>query len=337
MPKRRPNEVTSGKGKASKPQQPGQNRLATLVAAALSNDEDILEEISSLLLAKLSKQDGREGPKTRASLGPNPTSHTPSCVTSELASLKEQLLEASLAPSTRAVYSKSWTKFKDFHANFASHQPVLPLSVDLITSFVAHLFKQGLSPSTINSNLSVISYFHSHSGFPDPCANTQVRRMTLGCRKLKQHVDTRLPLHTHITLLIQGVASLYQSSPYLQKLYCAIILLAFFVFFLIGELLPLSPHLSSAVVQRQHVTVSPTFLRLHLHNYKTQKTDKPLTILIKSQSPLCPVKALQAYFLVRGTKMAHYSCLPFHHQFQLRSFGPFSMNFLFTLTFPKYL
>ncbi|WAR08370.1 hypothetical protein MAR_018328 [Mya arenaria] len=29
-------------------------------------------------------------------------------------------------------------------------------------------------------------------------------------------------------------------------------------------------------------------------------TDKPLTILIKSQSPLCPVKALQAYFLVRG-------------------------------------
>ncbi|WAR01576.1 LOW QUALITY PROTEIN: DPOL-like protein, partial [Mya arenaria] len=248
----------------------------------------------------------------------------------------EQLLEASLAPSTRAVYSKSWTKFKDFHANFASHQPVLPLSVDLITSFVAHLFKQGLSPSTINSNLSVISYFHSHSGFPDPCANTQVRRMTLGCRKLKQHVDTRLPLHTHITLLIQGVASLYQSSPYLQKLYCAIILLAFFVFFLIGELLPLSPHLSSAVVQRQHVTVSPTFLRLHLHNYKTQKTDKPLTILIKSQSPLCPVKALQAYFLVRGTKMAHYSCLPFHHQFQLRSFGPFSMNFLFTLTFPNF-
>ncbi|WAQ99024.1 hypothetical protein MAR_023397, partial [Mya arenaria] len=32
------------------------------------------------------------------------------------------------------------------------------------------------------------------------------------------------------------------------------------------------------------------------------KTDKPLTILIKSKSPLCPVKALQAYFLVRGDK-----------------------------------
>ncbi|WAQ99023.1 hypothetical protein MAR_023396 [Mya arenaria] len=58
MPKRRPNEVTSGKGKASKPQQPGQNRLATLVAEALSNDEDIMEEISSLLQAKRSKHDG---------------------------------------------------------------------------------------------------------------------------------------------------------------------------------------------------------------------------------------------------------------------------------------
>lgn len=54
------------------------------------------------------------------------------------------------------------------------------------------------------------------------------------------------------------------------------------------------------VVQFQNTSVSRKAVTIHLLNHKTQKTDKPIQLILRKQSRNCPVKALKAYFLLRG-------------------------------------
>ena len=176
-----------------------------------------------------------------------------------------------------------------------------PYTSDHIASYVAFLHTQKYAPATICSHLSAISYFHTLANFSDPCDNVIIRRMTLGCKKISKHNDSRLPfLSSHIHKLIIANEQLHANSPYLQALYKAIILLAFFGFFRMGEILPQKSSSSSHVLQIDNISLQPKHIHVQLLHYKTQKTDKPLNIHIPAQKPHCPLHALSNYINFRG-------------------------------------
>lgn len=127
--------------------------------------------------------------------------------------------------------------------------------------------------------------------------------MVLGCRKLRQTSDHRLPLLAgNIKSLLSSVNHLYNFSLYLSKLYSAIILLTFHGFFRMGELLPNNLAHSRKTLQFSHVTIHKSAIHLLLHNYKTKKSDKAIKILIQAvNNRHCPVAALRSYIKLRGT------------------------------------
>lgn len=214
--------------------------------------------------------------------------------------MRNTILQASLAEKTRVAYTRFWNRFKDFVVS-STGLFLFPSSSNHVSLFVAQLFKSGLAPSTISSHLSAISYFHQIAGHEDPCNQFIIRRMLLGCRKLKLVQDTRLPLLSHhISGLIHAVDNLYVSNRYQKLLTRAIILIAYHGFFRLGELLPARLDRSQEVVQFQHVQMSVSSVQIQLSHHKTQRSGKPITIIISSEPKLCPVQALKRYLACRG-------------------------------------
>lgn len=208
---------------------------------------------------------------------------------------------SSLASSTRTAYLNSWRKFTEFITKTYPNATVFPSTPHYVSTFVAHLHNLRLAPSSISAHLSAISFYHSIANTKDPCDHPIVRRMILGCRKLRVCQDIRRPLlHCHIIMLVNAVNHLYAASRYQMFLYKSVILLAFFGFFRMGELLPNTCTSAKKVVQLSHIQFHDTTLTLYLHNYKTRRSDKPIEIIIRNNGPLYPVAALQSYSQMRG-------------------------------------
>ena len=115
-------------------------------------------------------------------------------------------IAASLAPSTRRLYSQAVTQLHDFAVTTFPGASWFPASVPLIGTFIAHLLNTGLSPASVTSRMSAIAFFHKLFQFPDPTANFLIRRILLGAHKQLSHFDTRPP----ITIPI--LQALYNSS-----------------------------------------------------------------------------------------------------------------------------
>lgn len=207
-----------------------------------------------------------------------------------------------MAPTTRHFYQKCWDKFSHFVCQIIGATLNFPVQSKFVSQYVAYLYTQDFAPATISSHLSAISFFHSIAGHSDPCNTDIIRRMTAGCRKLRTQHDNRLPLLLpHIQSLVHATFHILSGSPYQQAMYQSIILLAFFGFFRIGELLPATPSKNDSVVQLGHITLQSKAIHIELHYYKTKKSDKPVKIIIQAQNSTCPVKALKAYLKMRGS------------------------------------
>lgn len=216
--------------------------------------------------------------------------------------MRGQLITASISVKTRQSYERFWSRFSHFVSKEHKQASCLPTTFNIVSLFLAHLFTLNFAPSTISGHLSAISFYHQINGFPDPCSNSLIKRMLLGCRKLRSSPDSRLPiLSEHILKLLHAVKFLYHDNRYRMHLYSAIILVAFHGFFRMGELLPHNKQQSAAVVQLWHVTCHDSSINIQLHFHKTKKVDKPTTIIIQTQPTHCPVDAMRRYLLGRGS------------------------------------
>ena len=245
MPKARLKTAKGGK-RAASPTPP--NRLAELIAQAISKDTETLEEIANLLPSKRAKTDGSEksplsnasaadrgsaktGPASRSV--PNP--HTIPVVASNSSSITWKLLHAFLSPFTNKMYERFWSRYCSFVHSTNQGLSAIPASFSTVSLFIAHLHEIGLAPATISSHLSAISYYHIILDHPDPCDSPQKRRMLLGCRKLKNTKDNRKPLlHKHINLLLNSNNHVFSDNAYVEVMIKSLILLTYFGFFRMG-------------------------------------------------------------------------------------------------------
>ena len=187
----------------------------------------------------------------------------------------------------------------------------LPANTHTVSLFVADLYDMGLTASTISSHLSAITYYHLADDHPDPCDSPKLRRMVLGVKKLKKSKDNRLPLlEKHIHLLASATNHVFADNYYLRLMCKTIILLAFFGFFRIGELLPASASSGSTTIQLNHVFIYKKSVQIMLHHSKTNRSVKPMKIIIKKESPHCPVRTLRSYLTIRGSQPGPLFILP---------------------------
>lgn len=230
-----------------------------------------------------------------------PSSHT--VITAPFTGLTSKactILSASLAQSTRNSYRKSW----DLFLQLSPSSNVLPLNYIALCNFIAALFNNNYSPSSIASHVSAISYVHKILALPDPSQSFMVRKMLRGCQNLARPGDSRLPITADILKkLISALDSIVHNMNF-RLITRTVFLLAFHAFMRLGELVVRKPSKVHSVLQRSDITFlsSPGTggVQITLRNFKYNHEKTPVIIFLQANADprYCPVASLLHYLEV---------------------------------------
>ena len=83
-----------------------------------------------------------------------------------LEGLARDLVNSSLAPSTKRVYTSGQRRYLEFCKS--GNLPPFPLMEEQLCTYVAHLYDEGLLHGTIKGYLSAIQHFRILQGLGDP-------------------------------------------------------------------------------------------------------------------------------------------------------------------------
>lgn len=146
------------------------------------------------------------------------------------------LLNASIAPSTKAVYRLAYQSYCRFHNIFYPDAKVFPISDNRLATYVSHCAMQGLKGSTIQTHVAGLSFLHKMLGFRDLGKQFMLKQLLRGSKKLMDFPDQRLPITLKI---LQGIISKLHVIPlsrYNRSMYQSMFLTSFFGLFRVGEL-----------------------------------------------------------------------------------------------------
>ena len=159
------------------------------------------------------------------------------------------ILEQALAPSTQQSYRRAWSIFCTFLAEvMLQPEVILPQDPTTVSIFAVHLSRQGFKVSTILSYLSALGYVHRLVGAIDPVKSQVVQKLLSAFQKRGQTLDVRCPMTLPIIkcLLVANKRTLW--AAFEKAAMEAIMLVAFFGLFRLGELLLKLPNSSERVI-----------------------------------------------------------------------------------------
>lgn len=189
----------------------------------------------------------------------------------------------------------------------------VPASEEVLCKFVAQMAGEGLRHRTIKSYMAGVRHLHIQEGLGDPFLPALPRlHYVLRGVKRSQGGDNpsgreRLPITPHLLRRIKAVWDVQASNPDFMMLWAACCI-AFFGFMRAGELtvpsetgFDASVHLAWGDVAVDDPS-SPAVLSVKLKASKTDPFRQGVTLYIgKTSSDICPVSAMLAYLLVRGS------------------------------------
>ena len=203
-------------------------------------------------------------------------------------------------------------KFDAFCTLYEIHSP-FPVTEHLLCSFSAHLADQGLAPQTIKGYLAAVRNTQLSLGLPDPREKSslpvlkRVQAEIQRVRALKGPPSRpRLPITAAVMDRIR--AYLVQPVHPHRDVVWAICCTAFFGFFRLGELLPVSRAQITPAVSLMWGDVAvdsrerPTMVRVHLKRSKCDQFGAGADIILgRTGLPLCPVVAILKFIEIRGS------------------------------------
>ncbi|XP_053145691.1 uncharacterized protein LOC128342435 [Hemicordylus capensis] len=211
---------------------------------------------------------------------------------------------ASLAPSTRAAYTRQCRTFQDFRTQVGLCQDWPPPAEQLM-QFLVYLKGKSLSTGAMAGYLAALAFQSKSQGMADTTGDFRVRRMLEGwTREHPVAVDSRRPL---LPTAIRGAVVHYSGicrSSYEASLFRAATLVLFFGAFRAGELLPRSQHSPVfKVVQFGDVSLGRDVAQLRLRFSKTDQRGRGqlVSLHMADDALLCPVRALGSYMALRGS------------------------------------
>jgi len=186
--------------------------------------------------------------------------------------------------------------------------PVLPVTLEHITLFIAYCSQQNLSYNTVATYVSTVNYVQKMAGFPDIANNFVAKKMLQGLRKLTARADTRLPITPSILKALIQSLDHFGFSSFIKTLLKAMHLLAFHAFLRIGEITQSDPKVQNnlafhAVKFLFANSSDPYAFELNFEKFKHHTGVSCHKLLVKEnqqQLAICPVKALWEYCKVRG-------------------------------------
>ncbi len=213
------------------------------------------------------------------------------------------LLQASLAPNTRAQYERAWGKLVVFCYSLGESTS-LPLPVAMILLFVAHLHAGGSAPATIISTVSAISYFHKINSLPDPTANFIVGKLLAGARNLGSVPDVRLPVTLPIlTRLVRALPMVF-SSHYKCIMLRAMMVTAFRAYLRVGEMVPRSKNRLQGCLMIGDVVIAGDLINLSFRHFKHSSQQGPQSLQVRGEclqgSDIHPAAILREFIQYRG-------------------------------------
>ena len=114
-----------------------------IIADAVSLSDSTFQEIST---------GGHGSDGNKSSIPPSST---------QLASIVQELLSASLKSSSVPTYRRAWKLFKEFQLGVLHSQNAsLPIAPATLALFVAYLFANHYAISTVNTYVSALGYYH---------------------------------------------------------------------------------------------------------------------------------------------------------------------------------
>ena len=200
------------------------------------------------------------------------------------------------------------TNFEQFGVKVLNSKLEYPISVCILSQYIAYLFSNKLSPATIATNLSAISFKHKALQLPDPSDSFIIRKVMKGVQNSKGQLDTRLPI------TFQILKKLIDSLPYVianhreRAMLKAMLLLAFAAFLRIGEIAIKSSNHKSRVIQVEDVKFNFAHsvlksLSVSIVNYKhSDLHPKVIYIAREAKTTYCPVIAVYEYVQKTGIK-----------------------------------
>ena len=179
----------------------------------------------------------------------------------------------------------------------------MPLN-ELIT-YIAHMFKSGLSHSTVSCYIAGISFHSKLNNLEDNTQTFIVRKMLDGFKRTTGNKkDTRLPINRQLLRNIIQVLPNICKSRYESQLFITAFSFCFHGMFRVSELTWKAPGYSSHAVKFQNVKVLGDSLEVFLETSKTDQFGSGVTINIPSQidKNACPVNAVRKFVSYRGVQ-----------------------------------
>ncbi|XP_053145785.1 uncharacterized protein LOC128342483 [Hemicordylus capensis] len=212
-------------------------------------------------------------------------------------------IEASLAPRTRATYSRRVAAFQRFRLQVGVGQ-AWPAPPEHLMQYLVHLRGEGLTVSTMAGQLAALAFYTKSRGLLDHSGDFRVRHMLEGwARETPAQPDQRRPITPDaLCRAVQSLGAIC-SSPYEEALFRAAALVAFYGAFRVGELFPKGSRGTVArVMQKSDLVMDSATVSLRLRFSKTDQWGRgQLVTLHRADNRLmCPVQALGAYMVARG-------------------------------------
>ena len=241
--------------------------------------------------------------------GENPRAPTASEIVENL----DYLFQKILTKTSKSVYSRAWTLFKNFLSIFHgenNYQINLPLDTDQILQFISYLNLYKFAPASITTYMSAISFVHKMSDLYDPTATFRVQKILSTVNKLHGKEDSRLPITLFILSRLTSALPSAVKNVYHRALLQAMFTIAFFGLCRIGEL-TIQPDGVIALYLKQ-LQISSEFVSLSIIHFKHHKTQRPIQIKIFKQKDesICPVLAMCKYLELRKFDNGPLFCFP---------------------------
>ena len=192
------------------------------------------------------------------------------------------LLQAALADNSLRLYQRAWRSLGEMGESLAV-VITLPVPMQVVALFVAYLFNRGLSPKTISTYLSAISYVHKLQGQIDPTKGFLIQKLMSGAYRLAPSFDVRLPITEPLLVKLVHALEFSVRSHYDRKLFKSAFLFAFYAFSRVGEITTRSKEDRHLVIQMQDVS----FHRDSQNKRGHRSHSSILNIIYRAKNMLC--------------------------------------------------
>ena len=219
-------------------------------------------------------------------------------VPSRLRDSLNQLLHASIAPSSRGHCERAWHKFVLFTVSLVL-QTQLPASVATTL-----LFAGGIAPSSIVSIASAVAYFHKVNGFVDPSKCFVVAKVLAGARNIGSVPDVRLPVTLPIlTRLVLALPTVF-ASRYKCLMLRAMLVLAFKAYLRVGEMVPRSRSQVQGCLHMGDILLSGDLVSISFRRFKHSARHGSQSLQVRGDcipgSPIYLGAFLREFLSIRG-------------------------------------